>query len=363
MESHKVKSRSRLAHFLVAAIILALVASSCAVSGGPGESGPAPAQAPSGNSAARFGLAPPLRPLYDALEGEGDWVLVEPQGWVFRPRVNTVAWRPYQDGHWEPSYAFGWVWESHDPFGWITDHYGFWFYDDFQGWLWKPYGAWAPSWVAWVQVGNYVGWAPLPPTGVTPNQDPPGGMFTYTPLQSLAQPAASTSALNVRGVPDDGSSLQPIENTSSYLGVYYNTGPDLGAVLGPGATDQRRLAEREGRVDVPVPTRKPALTGPAPSLTLPALSERSRGAWAAARREFSTARPARSGSSPGGAAPPASPPPPVYTPPHIKPDASPADSLKTSAPPDSAKKHSKRGTKPKPPKPDPAAPGARESEG
>jgi hypothetical protein len=176
-------------------------------------------------------------------------------------------------------------------------------------------------------------------------------MFTYAPLQSLAQPAASTSALNVRGIPDDGSTLLPIDRTSSYLGVYYNTGPDLGEVLGPAATDQLRVNERDGRADVPVPTRKPALTGPAPSLTLPALSERSRGAWAAARREFTTARPARAGSSPGVGSPPASPPPPVYVPPRIKPDESATDTLKTSAPPDSVKKHPKHGAKPKPPKP------------
>lgn len=351
MERHNVISGNRFARNFAFAAALALASASCAVQGGPGESGGPP---PSGEPAARLGLAPALRPLYDALEGEGDWVLVEPQGWLFRPRVNTVAWRPYQDGHWEPSYAFGWVWESHDPFGWITDHYGFWFYDDFQGWLWKPYGAWAPSWVAWVQVGNYVGWAPLPPAGTT-SEDAPGGVFTYLPLQSLGQTGGSSSAMHVRSIPDDGSALLPIDHTSSYLGVYYNTGPDLGEVLGRAAADQLRLAERDGRAEVPVPTRKPAITGPAPSLTLPALSERTRGAWSAARREFVAARPQRAGSSPGVTQPPATPPP-VYAPPLIKPEPPPADTLKQTAPPDSLKKHPKHGTKPKSPKP-PKPPG------
>ena len=351
METSNVKPRNSLVECLAFAAALALAAASCAVQGGPGESGaPAPSTQTS-VPAARAGLAPALRPLYDALEGEGDWVLVEPQGWVFRPRVNSVAWRPYQDGHWEPSYAFGWVWESHDPFGWITDHYGFWFYDDFQGWLWKPYGAWAPSWVAWVQVGNYVGWAPLPPTGATSYGEPPGGVFTYLPVQSLAQTGASSSAVHVRSVPDDGSALQPIDRTSSYLGVYYNTGPDLEAVLGTAAADRLRLDERDGRVEVPVPARKPAMIGPEPSLTLPALSERSRGAWTAARREFVAARPQRAGSTPGVEKPPASPPGPAYEPPRYKPEPPPEDSVKKTTPPDSVKKHSKRGAKPKPAKP------------
>jgi len=342
---------TRFAQLLVFAAALALFSASCAVQGGPGETGAA--AAPPGEPAARMGLAPELRPLYDALEGEGDWVLVEPQGWVFRPRVNTVAWRPYQDGHWEPSYSFGWVWESHDPFGWITVHYGFWFYDDFQGWLWKPYGAWAPSWVAWVQVGNFVGWAPLPPAGITTYSDPPGGAFTYIPVQSLTQSSYSTSALHVNAIPDDGSSLQPIERSTSYLGVYYNTGPDVSAVLGQAAADQLRMDERDGRVEVPLPTRKPALTGPPPSLALPALTARTQGAWSAARREFTAARPGRGGASPGGiSSPPASappPPPPMYEPPRVKP-ASPSDTLKTTAPPDSLKKHPKH-AHPKQPKP------------
>ena len=341
---------TRFAQFIAFAGVLALFSASCAVQGGPGETGSA---LPPGEPAARMGLAPELRPLYDALEGEGDWVLIEPQGWVFRPRVNTVAWRPYQDGHWEPSYAFGWVWESHDPFGWITDHYGFWFYDDFQGWLWKPYGAWAPSWVAWVQVGNFVGWAPLPPSGTATYGDPPGGAFTYVPLQSLGQPGNSTSSLHVRAIPDDGSSLQPIDRATSYMGVYYNTGPDVSAVLGQAATDQLRMDERDGRVEVPVPTRKPAMTGPQPSLALPSLTARTQHAWSAARREFVAARPGRGGAVPEILPAPVSAPaslPPGYEPPRVKPEAPPSDTLKKAAPPDSLKKHPKH-AHPKQPKP------------
>src|SRR5215831_2028851 len=213
-ERPNVMSHTRFAGFLAFSAALALLSASCAVQGGPGENGSPPA---TGEPAARMSLAPELRPLYDALEGEGDWVLVEPHGWVFRPRVNTVAWRPYQDGHWEPSYSFGWVWESHDTFGWITDHYGFWFYDDFQGWLWQPYGAWAPSWVAWVQVGDYVGWAPLPPADAATPENFRDGMFTYVPRQSLAQSGPGTSALHVNSLPDDGSPLVPVERSVAFM--------------------------------------------------------------------------------------------------------------------------------------------------
>src|SRR4029077_6678396 len=148
---------------------------------------------------------------------------------------------------------------------------------------------------------------PLPPAGTTPYGDVPGGIFTYVSRQQLAQPSsgASASASYVRSLPDDGSPLLPIDRTTAYMGTYYNAGPELNQVLGNAATEQLRLGERDGRVEVPVPARKPvAAPGPAPSLTLSALETRTHGAWGAARREFEAARPYR--SSGGGA--PAHPP-------------------------------------------------------
>jgi len=345
--------RNALFERLLLAAALALACASCAVQGGS-SSGEAPGPGytpPPQNAAARVGLAAPLRPFYDALEEYGDWVLVEPAGWVFRPRVNTVAWRPYQEGHWEPSYSFGWVWVSDDPFGWITDHYGFWFYDDFQGWLWQPYGAWAPSWVAWVQVGNYVGWAPLPPASAPTPNDIPGGVFTYLPRQSLAQPGVATSSLHVNSLPDDGSALVPIERNVSYMGTYYNAGPDLNEVLGAGSTDRLRLAEREGKVDVPTPSRKFTAAGPAPSLDVVKLEERTRRMMSEAHREFTTVHAQRGGLSHPPANPPVVSVPPAPAPaqpPKYKP--APGDTLKETAPPDSTKHHKHPPKKPaKPP--------------
>lgn len=290
---------SQLKALRLAVIGACLFAASCAVDGGvadrDGHGAPA-----SGASAARLGLAPALRPFYDELEPYGDWVLVEPQGWVFRPRVNTVAWRPYQDGQWEPSYVFGWVWESNDPFGWITDHYGFWFHDDFQGWLWQPYGAWAPSWVAWVQVGDFVGWAPLAPSGAASYTDVPGGVFTYVSAQTLSQPNASMHASFVGNVPDDGSEMQPIERVASYRGVHWNAGPDPDEILGPAAADRLKLEERDRPIESFAPARQPVST--ARALELGVLEERTRRIWTEARRELAVVRRARGVAVPDSAA-------------------------------------------------------------
>lgn len=276
---------------------LGAAAASCAVDGGVREGG-APAAPPS-MPAGKIGLAPQLRVFFDELEPHGDWILVEPHGWVFRPRVNTVAWRPYRDGRWAPSYSYGWVWESDEPFGWITDHYGFWFHDEFQGWVWQPYGAWAPAWVAWVEVGDFVGWAPLPPEGAGEEPRLPDGTFTYVSRRALG--AGSTARASfVRDIPDDPDGVRPIDRIASHQGVYWNAGPDPAEILGPAGADRLRADERDGRL-VPIPVGQNPVKDP-PPLRLSLLEERTTRAWSEARRELLAERARRAGARPGGPA-------------------------------------------------------------
>lgn len=210
------------------ALALAFVATqSCAVADGPGTGGPATYDAPPApaQSVARMGLAPAYRGFYDALEGEGEWVLIEPYGWVFRPRVNFDSWRPYQQGWWEPSDVYGWVWNSLDSFGWVTDHYGSWFYDSYQGWVWQPGPVWGPAWVAWVGVGDYVGWAPLGPTAYDSYASVPSGMFTFAAARSFGgMQEGSHSSYFVRP-PVDDARVSEISNFDRRNGITFNRGP------------------------------------------------------------------------------------------------------------------------------------------
>ena len=94
------RARHRALPLLTTAFALGLFASCASV-------GVTPSSQPM--SAARAGLMPDYRIFYDALEGTGDWVLVEPLGWVFRPDVNFVAWKPYERGFWTWNDWYGWV--------------------------------------------------------------------------------------------------------------------------------------------------------------------------------------------------------------------------------------------------------------
>ena len=295
---------------ILAFALVALSPLSCAVPGGevatqgPNDSGVYHAR----TSAARVGLPPAYRPFYDELESYGDWTLIEPYGWVFRPSVNFVAWRPYQEGWWEPSDVYGWVWNSSEPFGWIAYHYGSWFYDNYQGWVWQPGGTWAPSWVAWVSVGNLVGWAPLGPSEYDAFDRVPGGAFTFIPAQALAEAGAGVQASFVTNLASVKGDARAIFNTGHAGGTYYNRGPDpgllsrLGAPM-PAVRDQEELP----RVRVPSDTR---------ARTVQDLQSRSERAVAAVTRELRAIRAGEPLTNPGspGRPVPAAPAPPRYKP-------------------------------------------------
>ena len=98
--------------------------------------------------------------VFDApLAGYGQWVNSR-FGRAFHPDVGR-DWRPYVNGRWSDNR----LWISDDPWGWATDHYGRWGFDDRVGWVWAPGTEWAPSWAAWRedQQQNVAGWAPIPP--------------------------------------------------------------------------------------------------------------------------------------------------------------------------------------------------------
>ena len=177
----------------------------------------------------RASLRPEYRVFYDALQGEGDWTLIEPFGYVFRPDVNFVAWSPYEQGFWVPSDVYGWVWISTEPFGWATYHYGRWMYDSFQGWVWAPGNDWAPAWVTWEMAGPYVGWAPLIADGVD-RSNIPGGGWHYAPMSALATTDLSSRLVSPAQIHEVLRDARPIRNLAEVQGVVINRGPDLALV-------------------------------------------------------------------------------------------------------------------------------------
>ena len=100
--------------------------------------------------------------FYDRLSPYGDWLELNPYGYVWVPRHMGYRWRPYTDGRWVWK-EVGWTWVANEEWGDIPFHYGRWGWDEEIGWFWVPGSVWGPSWVSWRSNDQYMGWAPLPP--------------------------------------------------------------------------------------------------------------------------------------------------------------------------------------------------------
>jgi hypothetical protein len=120
------------------------------------------------------GCAPARYPSYyneqaeiddvEYLDSYGMWIYLPSYGMVWSPDV-VLGWQPFYYGHWIWT-ADGWAWASYEPYGWLVYHYGFWGYLPDIGWFWVPGDTWYPARVEWYTLGDYAGWAPLPPPGI-----------------------------------------------------------------------------------------------------------------------------------------------------------------------------------------------------
>ncbi|MFC2133630.1 DUF6600 domain-containing protein [Bacteroidota bacterium] len=114
------------------------------------------------NSARGFRTGINFDYFYSSLSPYGEWIEIEYDVYVWRPTSVHYRWSPYSIGRWAYT-SHGWYWDSYEPFGWATYHYGRWFNDDYYGWVWMPGYDWGPAWVEWRYNDAYIGWAPLPP--------------------------------------------------------------------------------------------------------------------------------------------------------------------------------------------------------
>ncbi len=127
--------------------------------------------------------------FYEALAPHGNWIQYGEYGPVWYPTKVSRDWRPYLDGRWRPT-EMGWVFETAEPWGWATYHYGNWMPTLDFGWVWCPGRTWYPATVVWRTSRDYIGWAPLPPPFYTPPPAFGGGAYLSggVPLSRLLTP-------------------------------------------------------------------------------------------------------------------------------------------------------------------------------
>jgi hypothetical protein len=99
--------------------------------------------------------------LMQALLPYGVWSTHPEFGWVWQPHDVQPWWQPFAVGEWIVTQDGSPYWRSGYPYGWATEHYGSWTYDERKGWLWVPGNDWSAAPVSWRSVDGVIGWAPM----------------------------------------------------------------------------------------------------------------------------------------------------------------------------------------------------------
>jgi hypothetical protein len=125
-------------------------------------------------------LPEPIRDEAYVLEENGKWERVNYEGeyvHMWRPTRVSREWRPFTTGRWTVYYGDN-CWIPDESFGYVTHHYGSWFYlESARAWYWMPPVAhytqdtpeffigfgWYPGRVGWIHSGPSIGWVPLAP--------------------------------------------------------------------------------------------------------------------------------------------------------------------------------------------------------
>lgn len=95
----------------------------------------------------------------------GSWMAHPQFGWVWQPHDVQPWWQPFAVGEWMVTQDGTPYWRSGYPFGWATEHYGSWTFDQAKGWLWIPGNDWSAAPVTWRATDGVIGWAPIMATG------------------------------------------------------------------------------------------------------------------------------------------------------------------------------------------------------
>jgi hypothetical protein len=170
--------------------------------------------------------------FYAPLATSGTWIEAGAYGRCWRPGSVAPAWRPYCSGHWVWTDC-GWYWASEEPWAWACYHYGCWVDDPAYGWVWAPGIEWAPAWVTWRIGSGYIGWAPVPPRGVTM----PGSLFTFVKTARFQSPIRPSMVIvNNSALINNSIALNNIRRQHRSVGgagtqeVVINQGPNLGQI-------------------------------------------------------------------------------------------------------------------------------------
>jgi hypothetical protein len=91
------------------------------------------------SAAMQYTSSPYYAAGFGSLYSYGSWSNCGAYGYGWRPFGVGSGWSPFTDGQWIWDPAFGWTWNSFQPWGWAPYHYGGWLFNSgCGGWFYSP---------------------------------------------------------------------------------------------------------------------------------------------------------------------------------------------------------------------------------
>jgi uncharacterized membrane protein YgcG len=125
-------------------------------------------------------------PAWNDLDANGSWYDVPGQGYIWSPyEAANADFDPYGNGTWMWTRAYGYLWASGYPWGYMPFQCGAWnFYDGF-GWGWAPgMGGCTPWWGQGFYGGPNIGFVPIGFRPI-PRPWPPHGPIGHRPVPEI----------------------------------------------------------------------------------------------------------------------------------------------------------------------------------
>lgn len=195
----------------------------------------------------------------------GDWFDRAGVGLVWRPNPYIVGsdFVPYATGGQWLYTDYGWSFESGFDWGWAPFHYGRWYLDPVYGWCWVPGSVWGPAWVDWRYGDGLVGWAPLPPLGISISIGVASSRFVFVDQRSFVSPDMHRHLVYARRSPELWGRTRPVNRVIVHAGVRLPAGP-APQVIAPASPVPIRLPPPPKHQAPPERRATPVHPSPAP---------------------------------------------------------------------------------------------------
>jgi hypothetical protein len=205
------------------------------------------------------------------LNSYGTWKKVDGL-WAYTPLDHQ---QPYTRGRWLYT-DFGWYWAGAEPYGWVTDHYGYWKRGADKIWAWYPGPYWVPNIVEFRATPTHLGWRSAQVDDDGNFVETPDDRYSHTDEWTFVTRAAFARPVTPAVIASPAQAAQLLDDTTDCLHSYFTYRP----IVRPGPHPADFLGRGDGGMFTPMvyagesvapvtftPALTPVSTSPAPPTT------------------------------------------------------------------------------------------------